>query len=73
MKSTCTELQCINAQLLIMDNTTISLGRHSFEKLGQMCGCTGFKSGAHHRSYYNRPFKNDTGLFFFGIDKLSLI
>ena len=28
----------------------------------QMCGCTGFKSGGYNKSYYNRPFKNDTGL-----------
>ena len=28
----------------------------------QMCGCTGFKSGSYNKSYYNRPFKNDTGL-----------
>ena len=28
----------------------------------QMCGCTGFKSGTYHKSYYKRPFKNDTGL-----------
>ena len=28
----------------------------------QMCGCTGFKSGSYNQSYYNRPFKNDTGL-----------
>ena len=28
----------------------------------QMCGCTGFKSGSKNKSYYNRPFKNDTGL-----------
>ena len=28
-----------------------------------MCGCTGFKSGSYNKSsYYNRPFKNDTGL-----------
>ena len=28
----------------------------------QMCGCTGFKSGSYNKSYYNRPFRNDTGL-----------
>ena len=28
----------------------------------QMCGCTGFKSGSYNKSYYSRPFKNDTGL-----------
>ena len=28
----------------------------------QMFGCTGFKSGSYNKSYYNRPFKNDTGL-----------
>ena len=28
----------------------------------QMCVCTGFKSGSYNKSYYNRPFKNDTGL-----------
>ena len=28
----------------------------------QMCGCTGLKSGTYHKSYYNRPFKNNTGL-----------
>ena len=28
----------------------------------QMCGCTGFKSGSYNKYYYNRPFKNDTGL-----------
>ena len=28
----------------------------------QMCRCTGFKSGSYNKSYYNRPFKNDTGL-----------
>ena len=28
----------------------------------QMCCCTGFKSGSYNKSYYNRPFKNDTGL-----------
>ena len=28
----------------------------------QMRGCTGFKSGSYNKCYYNRPFKNDTGL-----------
>ena len=28
----------------------------------RMCVCTGFKSGSYNKSYYNRPFKNDTGL-----------
>ena len=28
----------------------------------QMCGCTGFKSGSYNKSYYDRPFKNDTSL-----------
>ena len=28
----------------------------------QMCICTGFKSGSYNKSYYNRPFKNGTGL-----------
>ena len=28
----------------------------------RMCVCTGFKSGSYNKSYYNRPFTNDTGL-----------
>ena len=35
----------------------------------QMCGCTGFKIGSYNKSYYNRPFKNDTGLRFIEISK----
>ena len=35
----------------------------------QMCGCTGFKSGSYNKSYYNRPFKNDTAFRFIEISK----
>ena len=35
----------------------------------QMCGCTGFKSGSYNKSFYNRPFKNDTGFRFIEISK----
>ena len=31
----------------------------------RMCVCTGFKSGSYNKSYYNRPFKNDTGLWIY--------
>ena len=56
----------------VVKNTTASLhklaaGRklaatHLNVSNRRMCVCTGFKSGSYNKSYYNRPFKNDTGL-----------